>query len=415
MDSPRRSTGPGSHRRTADPLGQQLSGRGRGHCPHGAVRAGLAPTRSPGRPRAPPLSGKRGASPPLKRTYRCAKHSLPGSFVPRSEAGGLHGPGIPRPPSDGGRRVLGTPSRPPNPKEDQEPSEIEEESGEEGDGEDTEDGQDWGSYEDLGDAGGEQDTEGGEGNGAAAPKPVLPRSQPVTSPSLPQPTQGPAPRRSADADHRPAQEGAVDEQMYDPPKPTGIVPAEAPGNEKSGEGKDRTEASSDAWLPGPFDAQLRLWGFCQVDGGQQNKSGAKGQCFFVAIRGAMAAAGENYAATALRADVRQQLALPKWSVMADAVRAGAEGLLVRRDYRKPVVGSADPERVDLTWPPFLEKESNPGGEGLLPVVAQLLGRLILLINANTTPPFVGMHIQLPPTATNRLGRWIAVHRRERTF
>ena len=97
----------------------------------------------------------------------------------------------------------------------------------------------------------------------------------------------------------------------------------------------------------------------------------------------MAAAGESYAATALRADVRQQLALPRWSIMADATKAGAEGLLVREDYRSPIIGSTDPERVDLTWPAFLEKESNPGGEGLLPVVAQLLGRPILLINANT--------------------------------
>ena len=125
--------------------------------------------------------------------------------------------------------------------------------------------------------------------------------------------------------------------------------------------------------------------------------------------------GESYSATALRAGVRQQVALLEWSVMADAVRVGAEGLLVRRDYRRPVVGSADPGRVDLTWPAFLEEESNPGEEGLLPVAAQLLGRLILLINANTTPPFVGMLVQLPPTATDPLGRRIAVHRRNRTF
>ena len=65
---------------------------------------------------------------------------------------------------------------------------TEEESGEEGDDEGTYDGQDWGSYEDPGDADGEQDTEGEEGKGAATPKAVVPQSQPVTSPSLLQPT-----------------------------------------------------------------------------------------------------------------------------------------------------------------------------------------------------------------------------------
>ena len=68
-----------------------------------------------------------------------------------------------------------------------------------------------------------------------------------------------------------------------------------------------------------------------------------------------------YAATALRRDVQRQLALPRWSLMADPARAGAEGLLVWEDYRSPILGSADPTGVDLTWPAFLATETNPGG------------------------------------------------------
>ena len=98
-----------------------------------------------------------------------------------------------------------------------------------------------------------------------------------------------------------------------------------------------------------------------MDGGQRNEAGAKGQCFFVAVREAMVAAGEGYAATALRMDVQRQLALPRWSIMAEATRAGAEGLMVREDYRSPILGSADPTGVDLTWPAFLATETNPGG------------------------------------------------------
>ena len=117
----------------------------------------------------------------------------------------------------------------------------------------------------------------------AAPTPVVPQSRPVASRlPLPQPAQGPAPRRSADADHRPAQVGAADEQMYDPAKPTGMVPSEAADTEKSGDGTDHTGAASDAWLPAPFAAQLRLWGFCQVDGGQRNEAGATVLCCVVA-------------------------------------------------------------------------------------------------------------------------------------
>ena len=101
--------------------------------------------------------------------------------------------------------------------------------------------------------------------------------------------------------------------------------------------------------------------------------------------------------------------------MADPVRAGEEGLLGREDYRSPILGSADPPRVDPTWPAFLATENSPGGEGLLPVVAQLLDRPILLINAGTIPPFVGLHPQPPPTAAEPLGRWVPVLRHNRRF
>ena len=50
--------------------------------------------------------------------------------------------------------------------------------------------------------------------------------------------------------------------------------------------------------------------------------------------------------------------------MADVKQAATEGLLVRQEYRRPIEGSADASRVDLTWPAFLEPEDNPGGEGL---------------------------------------------------
>ena len=76
----------------------------------------------------------------------------------------------------------GYPVPPPRPKEDQEPSETEEESGDEEGSGCTEDSQDVGRCEDLSHAGGERDTEGEEGKGAAAPTPVVPQSHPVTSP-----------------------------------------------------------------------------------------------------------------------------------------------------------------------------------------------------------------------------------------
>ena len=49
------------------------------------------------------------------------------------------------------------------------------------------------------------------------------------------------------------------------------------------------------------------------------------------------------------------------------------------------------------------------------MVAQLLGRPILLINANTVPLFVRMHLQLPPTAAEPLSKRIMVNRQRRTF
>ena len=141
-----------------------------------------------------------------------------------------------------------------------------------------------------------------------------------------------------------------------------------------------------------------------MDAGWRNEAGTRNQCFFVAIREAMATTGADLSAVDLRANVLRRLTLPEWSAMVDPQQAAAEGLLVRKEYRLPIEGSEDAGRQDLTWPAFLEQEDNPGGEGLLRVVAQLLGRPVLLLNADTVPPFVGMQIHLPPTETDRLGR-----------
>ena len=258
----------------------------------------------------------------------------------------------------------GYPVPPPKPLEDQEPPLTgKANSDEEGD-DSAEGSQDRGSYDDPGDADGEHDTEAEEDKGAAAPTSVVRLSQPVASSSLQKPLPNPAPCQSADGGRQstPNSAGGTSrdgEQMYVPEKPTGDPHSEAPGPEKSGGDTDRTGEASSMWLPGPFKAQLRLWGFNQVDGGQRNEAGIKGPCFFVAVREAMVVAREGYASTALRMDVQRQLALPRWSLMADAMRAGAEGLPVREDYRSPIFGSADPARVDFTWPAFVETNSNP--------------------------------------------------------
>ena len=191
--------------------------------------------------------------------------------------------------------------------------------------------------------------------------------------------------------------------MYDPEKPMGDPHSEAPGPEEISGDTDRTEEASRTWLPGPIHAELKLWGFDQVNGGQRNEAGTKGQCFFVGVREAMVAAGEGSTATALRRDVQQQLALPRWSLMADLVTAAAEGLLVGEEYRRPILGSVDPTRVDLTW-----RRRTAQGERDLPVVAQVLDRPIRLIYAGTVTPFVGRHLPPPPTAAEPLGGWIPV-------
>ena len=132
--------------------------------------------------------------------------------------------------------------------------------------------------------------------------------------------------------------------MYDPAMPTGDPHSETLGPSGDSDGTDDTEDALSTWQPAPFRAQLRVWGFDQVDGGQKNEDGTKGQCFFVSIREAMVAVGEGYAATALRLDARQQLSLPGWFLMADPTGAAEKGLLVREDYRSPILGSAHPSR-----------------------------------------------------------------------
>ena len=263
--------------------------------------------------------------------------------------------------------------------------------------------------------------QGTETNGqreAAAPKTDAPQPGPgVTGPSLQQPGQTVPPPQTA---------GAEEVQMYDPAIPTGVESSDlspdlssdtvdSTGSEVSTDSEGRSEPPRDTWLPAPFAAQLKFWGLCQVDAGWHNEAGTKNQCFFVAIREAMAAVDVDLAAVDLRANVLRRLALPEWSAMGDLQQAATEGLLVRRDYRLPIEGSRDANRQDLTWPAFLEQEDNPGGEGLLRVVAHILGRPVLLLNADTVPPHVGMHLHLPPTEADPLGRRLRVHRRDRAF
>ena len=49
------------------------------------------------------------------------------------------------------------------------------------------------------------------------------------------------------------------------------------------------------------------------------------------------------------------------------------------------------------------------------MVAHILGRPVLLLNAGTVPPHVGMHLHLPPTEVEPLGRRLRVHRQDRAF
>ena len=266
---------------------------------------------------------------------------------------------------------------------------------------------------------GEQETGTDGQREAAAPKTDAPQSGPgVTGPSLQQPGQTVPPPQTADADRRPAQVEAEDVQMYDPEIPTGVESSDtvdSTENEGSTDSEGHSEPPQDMWQPAPFAAQLGVWGLCQVDAGWRNEAGTKNQCFFVAIREAMAAVGKDLTAVDLRANVLRRLTLPEWSAMGDPQQAATEGLLVRKDYRLPIEGSRDANRQDLTWPAFLEKEDNPGGEGLLSVVAHILGRPVLLLNAGAVPPRVGMHLHLPPTEVEPLGRRLRVHRQGRAF
>ena len=274
---------------------------------------------------------------------------------------------------------------------------------------------------------GEQETGTDEQREAAAPKADAPQSGPgVTGPSLQQPGQTVPPPQTADADRRPAQVGAEDVQMYNPEIPTGVESSDRSADlssdtvdstesEVSTDSEGHSEAPREMWLTAAFAAQLRFWGLCQVDAGWRNEAGTKNQCFFVAIREAMAAVDGDLTAVDLRANVLRRLALPEWSAMGDPQQAATEGLLVRKDYRLPIEGSRDANRQDLTWPAFLEKEDNPGGEGLLRVVAHILGRPVLLLNADTVPPHVGMHLHLPPTEADPLGRRLRVRRRDQAF
>ena len=91
--------------------------------------------------------------------------------------------------------------------------------------------------------------------------------------------------------------------MYDPANPTGEETADTADSEKSEDGTDSENhagSSRDMWQPAPFAAQLGVWGLCQVDAGWRNEARTRNQCFFVAIREAMAATGTDLSAVDLR-------------------------------------------------------------------------------------------------------------------
>ena len=131
---------------------------------------------------------------------------------------------------------------------------------------------------------------------AAAPKTGAPQPGPgVTGPSLQQPGQTVPPPQTA---------GAEEVQMYDPAIPTGVESSDlspdlssdtvdSTGSEVSADSEGRSEPPQDMWLPIAFAAQLRFWGYSQVDAGWRNEAGTRNQCFFVAIREATAATGTS--------------------------------------------------------------------------------------------------------------------------
>ena len=49
----------------------------------------------------------------------------------------------------------------------------------------------------------------------------------------------------------------------------------------------------------------------------------------------------------MRQDIRRDLPLPDWMSMANHIKAATEGLLLREDLHRPIIGSRDASRADL--------------------------------------------------------------------
>ena len=236
--------------------------------------------------------------------------------------------------------------------------------------------------------------------GAASPRPRLPlppaKPPPSNFPSSRVDPQG-TPPQGAGAGSGAA--GSATGAIYDPGFPTGtppLSPASVTIDEvqtSSHTAQHTGSADQGPWTEEHFQAVLRGWGLEQVDEGQTDEEGTGHQCYFVALREALAAAGVTDSAVNIKSGVLDMLDEPQWVEDYEG-----DGVLGRITVSQGPLGSAPtPDQPTATWREHLRRQGSHGGEPLSYVVAKLLGRPVMVIARQTA--IVRLCMQVPPTYT----------------
>ena len=251
---------------------------------------------------------------------------------------------------------------------------------------------------------------------AASPRPRLPLPQakppPSNSPTSRVDPQGTQPRGAGAGSGATVSAAGA---MYDPGFPTGTPPL-SPDSviiDEVQTGSHTAEhaegAEQEPWTEERFQAVLRGWGLEQVDEGQTDEEGTGHQCYFVALREALAAKGETDTTVNIKSEIRGMLEEPRWGEYYEG-----EGALGRITVRQGPPGSAPtPDQPTSTWREHLRRQGSHGGEPLSYVVAKLLGRPVMVIAAETAS--VGLRVQVAPTEEHPDGAHYAVVRQGDLF